>query len=249
MASLGSVMETSGSYELDIFLISKLPAGLQHLHSAIDEKINQYVTGGLFLLQNCVMPVPVTDQQLVQSLLNILESFLVQFIRGTTFGNIHCYVEIPKINVVQDSVFEYRTFKTIWATQRDSIRDALAANNAKQLKALDAIFAFSMIWSLGAVIDKDSRLGFEQFIRYDRRMFNVCRNKMRDTEASFPIPAESSVYDYYFSFPALKWRKWMEDEFFTSFSLKGLICDQAIPSLDNAARLYLADMLLEQVRC
>jgi dynein heavy chain len=74
-----------------------------------------------------------------------------------------------------------------------------------ELKALEsnieAIFYYSLVWSLGVTSDEEGRIKFDQFIK---DLFNS-----KATNAALIPPKEGSIYDYFFDVEKGEWVKWI----------------------------------------
>lgn len=99
---------------------------------------------------------------------------------------------------------------------------------------LEGFFIFALIWSIGCVVDLDSRLKFNTFLR----------DKQKEKSSSFQLPEEKSVFDYSFMLETKTWQLWSES--FKDFQIDGklLYHEIMIPTNDSTRNKYLIRMLI-----
>jgi hypothetical protein len=78
-------------------------------------------------------------------------------------------------------------------------------------EVIGSLFLFALVWSFGAVVDLQSRTAFDVFLR--RQCIGM------DKVIPFPKLTNESVYDFYFDFTTMNWKKWMEDPLVKEFAL------------------------------
>jgi dynein heavy chain len=111
-----------------------------------------------FMSSSCVFPLSVSWNQLVRSLLNILDCYLEYFSQVPS--------ENPISWVPESSESAYRDLYTVWTTQEPFMKKALLSTTVeKKIEIIEHLFVFALVWSFGAVVDQSSRLAFDSFLR------------------------------------------------------------------------------------
>jgi dynein heavy chain len=105
---------------------------------------------------------------------------------------------------------------------------------ADAVTTIEAIFIFSLIWSVGATTDDKGRDMYDAFLRQECHA-----NKM-----SWPFPKTGCVYDYMFSIDTKKWIKWMDIIDKYEIDPKQTFSEIVVPTVDSVRNTYLMDLLL-----
>uniref|UniRef100_H2Z3M2 Dynein axonemal heavy chain 7 n=1 Tax=Ciona savignyi TaxID=51511 RepID=H2Z3M2_CIOSA len=132
------------------------------------------------------------------------------------------------------------------------LHDAASADNAtdnKNIKIwIQSIFLFSVVWSVGAVVDLDGRHKFSDFIR----TMQSGKDEEHPLPASLgkfdvPIPDAGLVYDHYFQ---LNWALWTDlikgNEVVPDKSVN--VQNIMVPTMDTARTAYLLDICISHRR-
>ena len=128
-------------------------------------------------------------------------------------------------------------------------------------KALEGTFLMSVLWTVGAVVDKEGRRRFDRFLRIlvsgnnkelvaddwlmDFRKKNIdYEMRVRGTVSSLPADDKGLLYDFCFNAKRLSWEGWLEiaprfiiprDAAFTSI---------LVPTVDTERNSYVVRKLL-----
>jgi dynein heavy chain len=94
---------------------------------------------------------------------------------------------------------------------------------------IEPYFIFSLIWSLGATGDTDSRIKFDIWFRS-----TIC------SRLTHNFPALGSVYDYTFSLERMEWLNWME----LQDPLHKKSDSAIVPTIDTIRNTFLIDLLM-----
>eukprot|EP01028_Stygiella_incarcerata_P004265 TRINITY_DN1920_c0_g2_i1.p1 TRINITY_DN1920_c0_g2~~TRINITY_DN1920_c0_g2_i1.p1 ORF type:complete len:4143 (+),score=1128.32 TRINITY_DN1920_c0_g2_i1:148-12576(+) len=101
----------------------------------------------------------------------------------------------------------------------------------------ECLFAFSVVWTMGATGDQKSRKEFDAFFQ------NLLRNEPEIKMLS-PIPDRASVYDYVFIKENGKWSDWMDISESKEIPKDSLFHEIIVPTLDTVRYTYLLDVLI-----
>eukprot|EP01041_Mallomonas_annulata_P000832 gene832-1621_t len=105
---------------------------------------------------------------------------------------------------------------------------------ADMVTCIEALFIFSLIWSVGCTVNEDGRKMFEIFLRQE-----CYASKM-----SWPIPKLGMVYDYLFNIETKKWTKWMDIIEKFEVDSKQSFSEIIVPTTDSVRNTFLLDTLL-----
>ena len=102
------------------------------------------------------------------------------------------------------------------------------------ITSIEALFIFSLIWSVGATVNEDGRKMFDAFIRQE----------CHASKMSWPFPKTGMVYDYVFVMDFKRWTRWIDiiDKF--EIDPKLTFSEIVVPTNDSVRNTYLLDMLL-----
>ncbi|PAA45958.1 hypothetical protein BOX15_Mlig009546g7, partial [Macrostomum lignano] len=204
-------------------------AKLETLFATYMEDAIEFVRKGLKEI------VPTTNGQLTFSLLKMMDTFFKPFMKSDE-------LELGTRRKKKEEE------KTLPQEVLDKIGDVL-----------EPWFFFSLVWSVGATCDNDSRKKFDRFLR--GRMSN-------DEGVKYKFPEEGLVYDYFFNDgnfltpkkdddeedeeqaaqkkakESMRWENWMDslDEFVIPSDAK--FSEIIVPTIDNVRSSRLIEMLL-----
>ncbi|CAM9108221.1 unnamed protein product, partial [Ectocarpus fasciculatus] len=105
---------------------------------------------------------------------------------------------------------------------------------ADAVTTIEAIFIFSLIWSVGATTDEKGRAMYDAFLRQECHA-----NKM-----SWAFPKTGTIYDYMFLIETKKWVKWMDIIEKYEIDSKLSFSEIIVPTVDSVRNTYLMDLLL-----
>ena len=103
-------------------------------------------------------------------------------------------------------------------------------------KVIEPLFIFSLIWSIGATCNLEGRKVFDIWIR----------DKMKGLASSAIIPAQSTVYDYFFDKETQSWINWMNTIPEFQITSKKDSDTVIVPTMDTIRNTYLLHLLLHQ---
>lgn len=101
-------------------------------------------------------------------------------------------------------------------------------------EGLEGVFMFCFIWSVGCSVDKHGRKALNEFLR----------REMAHNGFAFPIPAEGSIYDYFFDADQRKWVGWMKTVPEYQHNAKLNFSELIIPTPDTIRYTYLLQLLV-----
>jgi dynein heavy chain len=107
---------------------------------------------------------------------------------------------------------------------------------------LRSCFYFCLVWSVGATVNREGRIKFDQFVRH----VSGSTSEAPVAKLDLAFPDEGSVYDYLFEKKGKgKWLKWMAT-INPELTLKPgqKIKDAIVPTMDTARYTYLMDLAL-----
>ncbi|CAM6109105.1 unnamed protein product [Calypogeia fissa] len=146
-----------------------------------------------FIRRHCKELIATSPINLVNSLLNMFESHLDEFKPAP--------VEKPRR-----------------ASLRDPEEELIKLPKADDLNVwIQCLFCMSLVWSIGATVDQDGRVRFNEFLRRlldkeDDLGFELSAGlvvEKPDFKLSLPYPDTGSVYDYAFWKGELAWKEWI----------------------------------------
>jgi len=197
-----------------LFLVPTIRGSMQILGSLFE-----------FIKTKCKLPVPIPEPHMLRNLLNLLGCFLKGF---EPYEAKHFWVP-------ENHSLDYRQIVTVWGQQEPIMKEAISKLSVPQKKdVMECLFLFSLVWSIGAVIESSSRPLFDEYVR----------NALAE-RPSLP-PQDGVLYDFYFDFQTYKWKKWIDHSYVKNYklSLRDSWTDILIPTADNVSRMYLMDMLV-----
>jgi dynein heavy chain len=193
-----------------------------------------------FVTKNCKFMVPTLDQNLLVSMMNLLESTLEEVLVNAD-NHDHRQMSVKRGD-----------------TTKDEAKTKLTPD------LLEAAFCFSLIWSIGAITDKDGRVKFDTFLRD-----LVASNCLKDvypgvntalllrewTPPEFPngaawgkmksgLPKNDSVYDSAYSCVKGKWVLWLDTIVETKIPATASFSSIVVPTTTTAQLEFLLDLLL-----
>ena len=101
-------------------------------------------------------------------------------------------------------------------------------------ESLEGVFMFCFIWSVGCSVDKHGRKALNEFLR----------REMAHNGFAFPVPAEGSIYDYFFDADQRKWVGWMKTVPEYQHNAKLNFSELIIPTPDTIRYTYLLQLLV-----
>ncbi|KAI8999183.1 dynein heavy chain and region D6 of dynein motor-domain-containing protein [Gaertneriomyces semiglobifer] len=101
-------------------------------------------------------------------------------------------------------------------------------------RSMDSLFIFSLIWSVGAAADQESRPKFNAWMR----------EKLRENMPLQPIPEEGSVFDYLFDQDRGAWIHWTACTPEFHMDPKANLSEVIVPTVDTIRNTYLLHLLL-----
>lgn len=126
-------------------------------------------------------------------------------------------------------------------------------------KAIEGCFIFSIIWSVGACIDVESRKKFDWYLRstlaadvYSSKEFEDFKIKNLDyvgdmNRKSYIIPPDaSSCYDYFFDTKTCKWSNWMDGLPVFKIDREAKFNSIVVPTIDTTRHEWLLEKLLRK---
>ncbi|KAJ3395883.1 Dynein heavy chain 1, axonemal [Lobulomyces angularis] len=161
-----------------------------------------------FLRRNIKEPVPTTNGGLTQSLMKIFECLIKPYFEVAVEDK----ANVDK--VVQTPAERLEVFQQI----------------------LEPTFLFSLIWSVGATSDNESRIKFDNFLRETMIMQKV----------STEFPPENLVYDYSFNYESKNWVNWMNTVPEFQINTKKESDLIIVPTMDTIRNTFLLDLLLHR---
>lgn len=211
------------------------------------------------------------EQKLVDNYLGIQEAFpmikamlkwlvdpCVDFIRK------HCkeLIATSPINLVNSflNMFESQLdeFKAAPVKARrpsliDAEQDLIIVPTGDDLDVwIQCLFCMSLVWSVGATVDQDGRVRFNEFLRRlldkeDDLGFELSAGLMvekPDFKLSLPYPDTGSVYDYAFWKVEMAWKEWIMTVNNRPPPPDIGYNDIIVPTVDTARYSYLFDLLV-----
>ena len=183
------------------------------------------------------------DQNLLSSLINVMESALEEFLVNADDHD-HRELSVRRGGVGGETQEEAKADLTI--------------------DTLDAIFMFSLVWSVGAVTDAAGRVRIDEFLRKFiegncvKDLYPVVNTQLllRNWEPPlFPdeapwgkmkigVPKNDTVYDSAFSAVKGKWVGWHDTVVATAIPANAGFSDIVVPSSTTASLEFLLDLLL-----
>eukprot|EP00698_Gefionella_okellyi_P007650 TRINITY_DN186_c0_g3_i1.p1 TRINITY_DN186_c0_g3~~TRINITY_DN186_c0_g3_i1.p1 ORF type:complete len:2618 (+),score=811.11 TRINITY_DN186_c0_g3_i1:164-8017(+) len=109
-------------------------------------------------------------------------------------------------------------------------------------KNLEALFLFSLIWSVGATCDSDGRKKFDVFLR----------DLVMSTGTKLLLPSKGSLYDYVWDQNTSTWVDWMSTIPAFKLDPRKNFSDIIVPTPDSVCYTYLLDLFInnqKQVLC
>lgn len=101
-------------------------------------------------------------------------------------------------------------------------------------KALESLFIFTLIWSVGCTGDYDGRVRFDEFIR----------DKVAETSPSVELPEAGLLYEYEFDIPSMAFIKWSERNKEFAIDSKAQYHEIMIPTTDSTRNIFITKLLL-----
>lgn len=198
-------------------------------------------------------PSLVESAAVVEALLDWLVEPCVQFVKK------YCKELVPtaSINLVQSLLGMYETlldeFKPPITTTRATIVDFTPLPHGKDLEVwIHCLFALSLVWSIGGVLDADSRDRFDKFFRKllaqeDNLGYQLSaglRIQKPDFPFALPFPPTGSVYSFAFVKAETCWKEWMETTDKRPPPLDVEFNDIIVATIDTARYSYLLQLLV-----
>ncbi|XXQ31525.1 Dynein heavy chain AAA lid domain containing protein [Plasmodiophora brassicae] len=116
---------------------------------------------------------------------------------------------------------------------------------------VECLFAFALIWTIGANTNAEGRSSFDKFVRmlFDGK---ALKESTPGLEKAFegislraPMPARGSVYDYVYQVSTRSWRQWLDNSQAMSIPANAAFQDIIVPTLDSVRNSWLLATLVK----
>eukprot|EP01119_Soliformovum_irregulare_P017766 TRINITY_DN5330_c0_g1_i3.p1 TRINITY_DN5330_c0_g1~~TRINITY_DN5330_c0_g1_i3.p1 ORF type:complete len:3685 (-),score=1128.16 TRINITY_DN5330_c0_g1_i3:1844-12898(-) len=217
---------------------------LQHLpenfgHAKIFEDLFVHYMDDIlkYVIKFC-KPVVNVEAALLNSMLNILNCFMDYIIHRKD------KLAAEESRNIFDVSSEVEIKNQWWEIQESAMVRVLSnfPTDPRKDEILEALFLFSLIWSIGVNFDAEGRVLFDTLLRD--------KIKARGPRYQNPFPAAGQVYDYLYHFDERRWITWMDLSDAQAFKVDITLSfhEIIIPTKESLSREYIMQLLVRHGR-
>ncbi|ETO33002.1 Dynein heavy chain family protein [Reticulomyxa filosa] len=179
-----------------------------------------------FVRANCAEPVPSVNNNLVRSLMKIIDCLLLPWVQNNVSLN-----DVGSDNHSNDNN----------SSNDDSDNDkSLEQRIAAIIDNAANVFVFALIWSVGATTNEKGRNEFDRFLR--------ANSECRRLKCFSNMPDSGTVYDCMFDLKTCTWVPWMnmQQQHVRTFEPTTAFAEMIVPTKDLVRNTYWLDLLVKK---